>query len=133
MNDDQKKHRSELAASGYRLPDSMYVKPAIEDQASTEKTSGDGGKENADLGPDDSEHGYKGKLTSAADASKETLKRSAAAAKAARNDKDTPADVGLRVATDGHIAVGAAQKGTPAPASTVTDARSGDSSSEPKK
>jgi len=64
MADKQNKHQADLAASGYRLPDSFYVR-AIPEQQSTEKQSGDGGK--AATAKQVSEHGYQGDLQSLED------------------------------------------------------------------
>jgi len=59
MPQDKKQHQQELAASGYRLPDTLYVAPPGADLQSAEETSGDGGKAAGEL---ESDIGYQGAL-----------------------------------------------------------------------
>jgi len=65
MADKYKKHQEELAASGYRLPDSFYVASADPGESAEEK-AGDGGQKAANA-KQESEHGYDGELVEAED------------------------------------------------------------------
>jgi hypothetical protein len=62
MTEKYKKHQSELAQSGYILPDTFYIE-GEEPGESAEEKSGDGGVKAGDV-KQKSEHGYQGELRS---------------------------------------------------------------------
>ena len=115
---DHRAHQAKLAASGYRLPATMYVEPPGAGEQSIEQQSGDGGKAAA-AAEQTSPHGYQG-----------TLRTRAEVQAAADASKTVDPKTGLTI--PGAVERQAAALYAPAPVETPDDLEDADDDDAPK-